>query len=1203
MISKKNIKRHMKTIHNTEFLFTAVCCDREKGLYMVKRSQHGGIGFPVHVLKKINYIDGVAVNCEVDSCRDEMSIAARSGMKGRECQHLLLVNNALFPESLQLDVEFLRNLGNQQGKNVLKANTIESCIDKQEEALANQAQFVVEWDDTNHLHLSIYDGTFTRFLVKSRLVVTYKKLENRLDCRCRLTRVFCLHKAIALWYLHQTNKLSSDSVDLSTTSDKCESNSGESLVNDAVLNYNLDKMIYPPEEEDTILKMVDYMKRFKKVPFPLPNDAKAIKKEKLLIVYKPKENDCYRCGSNLDGPHRISHRANILTMEGFIEGVETFFKLCRNCNLFYRYQEYEDGVHNFDDIFFLGLDVCAFLRESTVNHVAIGTICNILQGLWKIKIDFQKVFTAYAHFEALSDRTYEFNCVKCGHFPTILIADLNRKVAFNCRVPDEALPDENDESSDFVNCDEFWSKIVTNSICTGFPNRSLPSVKVTPSLAFWAPYIGQKTRVGYYVVNSEHRKVHRETGEPEIDCRELSQERLLEQMFEAKMPEVRRLARKVGVSAKGSKIDLINRMKEAIGRNDEKFNKIFKKMFGRSGGWLTLACTHGVIYAVKFLLRSESPRDYIDMIRSLKHKPNVFIVDMAHMVASHGNRYEEGFFSPYEGRVAEATPQNIENALEGNLQISFPWLLNNPSSKNDLYSHNGDCHPISGSNVRLALFDRFHEKNTSCETEALRRITCVAELAGQINSEVVEQIHGSFGKNIHFMNQLSPTNHIFLFRSIIDLRNEARNAEFLKKIEEKTKMVVNFDKYGRAIFGHNYDLYSDTDNHEDSWNFLKTASVCESPEPYIPQSYCDPDKDEINEINLANSELSLDRLSPGVCAPKNFASCFVGEQHGFFSEQRESFEVETNKIVNPSESSGQSSISFPLIGQAIPNRAKSVANSLDESWLPYLSLDKKDKKAIEDRKPLTVATINAALSILKSECKEFAGMHDMHLLPNCQGDGRKFIQILELRLRQKNIHWGTISNVLSGEHDIVLYDSATRTNFDTERRQVRYPVIIEDLACRLRNLPLDKMGIIVADVDTVKRDCNTGVAAIFHAVCLSRKADPKKVHFNYSFLRKLLIKCLENGTFKINSFDGTPRSQYRKKDLYQINVPLYCHCKMPDMNLPMTKCSSCTKWFHDKCEEGDKQNPNWLCKGCFAEISLSPKRQSSSPRKRKFDER
>ena len=97
-----------------------------------------------------------------------------------------------------------------------------------------------------------------------------------------------------------------------------------------------------------------------------------------------------------------------------------------------------------------------------------------------------------------------------------------------------------------------------------------------------------------------------------------------------------------------------------------------------------------------------------------------------------------------------------------------------------------------------------------------------------------------------------------------------------------------------------------------------------------------------------NSKLSLDRLSPGVCAPKNFASYFVGEQDGFFSEQRESFEVETNKIVNPSESSGQSSLSFPLIEQEIPNRAKSVANSLDESWLPHLSCILKKQSRIEN---------------------------------------------------------------------------------------------------------------------------------------------------------------------------------------------------------------------------------------------------------------
>ena len=34
------------------------------------------------------------VSCEVETCRQEMQMAGRSGMKGREFAHLLMVNNA-----------------------------------------------------------------------------------------------------------------------------------------------------------------------------------------------------------------------------------------------------------------------------------------------------------------------------------------------------------------------------------------------------------------------------------------------------------------------------------------------------------------------------------------------------------------------------------------------------------------------------------------------------------------------------------------------------------------------------------------------------------------------------------------------------------------------------------------------------------------------------------------------------------------------------------------------------------------------------------------------------------------------------------------------------------------------------------------------------------------------------------------------------
>ena len=73
-------------------------------------------------------------------------------------------------------------------------------------------------------------------------------------------------------------------------------------------------------------------------------------------------------------------------------------------------------------------------------------------------------------------------------------------------------------------------------------------------------------------------------------------------------------------------------------------------------------------------------------------------------------------------------------------------------------------------------------------------------VSGKINSETVEQLHGSYNKNRHFLNQMKPINHIFMFRSIIDLANEAKNNKFIHEREVSTGLEVDFDEYGRAIF-------------------------------------------------------------------------------------------------------------------------------------------------------------------------------------------------------------------------------------------------------------------------------------------------------------------------------------------------------------------------------------------------------------------
>ena len=88
-----------------------------------------------------------------------------------------------------------------------------------------------------------------------------------------------------------------------------------------------------------------------------------------------------------------------------------------------------------------------------------------------------------------------------------------------------------------------------------------------------------------------------------------------------------------------------------------------------------VGCPHGVVYYLKFLLRSESSRDDIDGLLSLKYIPNVVLIDMAHIIAKHAlisrreevQKYEynqEGIlFEPYYGRVADPDdPKNVANA-------------------------------------------------------------------------------------------------------------------------------------------------------------------------------------------------------------------------------------------------------------------------------------------------------------------------------------------------------------------------------------------------------------------------------------------------------------------------------------------------------------------------------------------------------------
>ena len=189
-----------------------------------------------------------------------------------------------------------------------------------------------------------------------------------------------------------------------------------------------------------------------------------------------------------------------------------------------------------------------------------------------------------------------------------------------------------------------------------FPGRAICELNLKPNFKEWAPYLGPFTRADDIVLNTEHRKINKGNGKLEEECREMSQERILEMLSNHSYLQGKNTAKRCKISTARSRIDIIMRLKSVLTRNEEKFNKFFTKMWGHSGGWLSFSCPQGAVYYLKFLLRAESCRGYVDGYLSMAYLPNVVVVDMTHIVAKHANRNQREDIEKYKKGDNEGKP-------------------------------------------------------------------------------------------------------------------------------------------------------------------------------------------------------------------------------------------------------------------------------------------------------------------------------------------------------------------------------------------------------------------------------------------------------------------------------------------------------------------------------------------------------------------
>ena len=89
------------------------------------------------------------------------------------------------------------------------------------------------------------------------------------------------------------------------------------------------------------------------------------------------------------------------------------------------------------------------------------------------------------------------------------------------------------------------------------------------------------------LLNTEHRKVEHSSGELEMDGREITKESLLELLHNSSLKEILSFAKSLGLKPNGAKLDIILQVKNAISKDEAKFQKAFRKMWGWSGGWVS----------------------------------------------------------------------------------------------------------------------------------------------------------------------------------------------------------------------------------------------------------------------------------------------------------------------------------------------------------------------------------------------------------------------------------------------------------------------------------------------------------------------------------------------------------------------------------------------------------------------------------------
>ncbi|XP_074496307.1 uncharacterized protein LOC141770552 isoform X2 [Sebastes fasciatus] len=462
-LNKKNLRKHKLRRHfcqsmsekdiTTKDHLRSQCIDSDNGMYAVAKS-YKATAVPVHVIKERSGSANKLV-CEEDRCEAISDFRRRSGLPASQCPHQRSVDfcftrarrEDLKPSVLE-ELVSSKWIGKDMGAR---------CLNHREQATQNRAPLVtlVDLGGSHCLYLSVFEPKLSPHSKLGRLFVTYTVRSRLWHCSCCRGRISCLHKCIAKWYLFQTNKelfISDAKRDTPLSiSEFMEDSSAETPTENSA------GTVYPPREEG-LKQMAKYIYNQKKLPSTFPENITQCEMH-FPTHLVPAQTVCQECPGHvsLTGPALITDQARVITLTGVIEDNSTFFKKCPGCDMVYRYQEWSEGLHNYNDHIILSLQLCMLMQNSIKSHTAVGGVVEVLERTVGIKSPCaMEVLQAYLHFEALTSHPCQ----------SAVMMDLYQKEVFNMAGIDiEGLPES---FIGEVNTEEFWDsacmEIITSSL-------------------------------------------------------------------------------------------------------------------------------------------------------------------------------------------------------------------------------------------------------------------------------------------------------------------------------------------------------------------------------------------------------------------------------------------------------------------------------------------------------------------------------------------------------------------------------------------------------------------------------------------------------------------------------------------------------------------------------------------------------------------